>query len=396
MWKFASCSQTITVFDNTLPTITCPANTTVECFAMVPAPNPAGVVASDNCNGVPVVTFVSDVTANQTCVNRLTITRTYRAVDECGNSSSCTQTITVNDQTPPTITCPINLTVACAALVPTANPATVIASDNCNGVPVITFVSDVTSNLTCVNQFLITRTYRATDECGNSATCTQLITVNDQTPPTLTCPADVTFTCASAIPAPNIGSVTASDNCNGIPVVTFVNDVTTNLTCINRLTITRTYRATDECGNSATCAQIITINDQTPPTITCPPAVTVTCAPDVPPANILEVTATDNCNGIPTITFVSDITSNQTCVNQYTITRTYRATDACGNSNTCTQLILVNDLTPPSIICPADLSVTCTELIPPADTSGVTATDNCMGQVTVTFVGDVNTNQICA
>ena len=392
----ATCSQTITVFDNTLPTITCPPNATVSCAAMVPVPNPASVTASDNCNGIPTVTFVSDVTTNQTCINRLTITRTYRAIDECGNSSTCTQTITVDDQTPPTITCPINITVACATMVPTPNPGSVTVSDNCNGVPVVTFVSDITTNQTCANRFLITRTYRATDECGNSSTCTQTITVNDQTPPSLTCPMNVTVSCASAIPAPATTSVTASDNCNGIPVVTFVNDVTTNQTCLNRLTITRTYRATDECGNSATCTQLITVNDLTPPSLTCPPAVTVTCAADVPLVNINQVSATDNCNGMVTITHVSDEISNQACANRYTLTRTYRATDECGNSNTCTQLILVNDQTPPSITCPPDLSVTCTELIPPADTSGVTATDNCNGLVTVAFVGDVNTNQICA
>jgi len=392
----ANCSQTITVFDNTLPTITCPANTTVQCASLVPVPNPAGVTASDNCNGVPVVTFVSDVTTNQTCVNRYIITRTYRAIDECGNSATCSHTITVNDQTPPTITCPTNITVACANLVPTANPGSVIASDNCNGVPIVTFDGDVISNQTCINRYLITRTYRATDACGNSSTCTQLITVNDQTPPSITCPAPVTVSCASLVPAPNLGSVSASDNCSGIPVVTFVNDVTTNQTCANRYIVTRTYRAVDECGNSATCTQTITVNDQTPPNLTCPPSVTVTCATDLPPANINQVTATDNCNGVVTITHVGDAISNQTCVNRYTVTRTYRATDECGNSSTCNQLIFVNDQTPPSITCPPDVSVTCTELIPPSDINGVIASDNCNGQPIITFVSDITTNLICA
>src|SRR4029078_439913 len=159
----------------TAPFIMCPGNVTVQCASLVPAPNPALVIASDNCNGLATVTFVSDVTSNQTCVNRFNVTRTYRATDECGNSSSCSQTITVFDNTVPFIMCPGNITVQCASQVPLPNPALVIASDNCNGVASVTFVSDVTSNQTCINRFNVTRTYRATDECGNSSSCSQTI-----------------------------------------------------------------------------------------------------------------------------------------------------------------------------------------------------------------------------
>jgi ribosomal protein S26 len=150
--------------------------------------NIATVTTSDNCSGpAPVVTFVSDVTTNQTCVNRYTLTRTYRSTDACGNSATCAQVITVFDNTPPTITCPANITVQCANLVPVPSPATVVTSDNCAGTPpVVTFVSDVTTNQTCINRYTLTRTYRSTDACGNSATCTQVITVFDNTPPVIT------------------------------------------------------------------------------------------------------------------------------------------------------------------------------------------------------------------
>jgi hypothetical protein len=303
------------------------------------------------------VTFVSDVTINPICGNQYTIIRTYRATDECTNSATCTQTIVVSDQSLPSITCPPNTTVQCATNVPAPDIASVTTTDNCGGIPTVTFVGDVTTNQTCINRYIVTRTYRATDACGNSTTCTQTITVNDQTPPTINCPAGVTVTCATNVPAPNIGGVTASDNCNGSPAIVFVSDVTTNQTCVNRFTITRTYRATDACGNSATCTQVIIVNDQTPPTITCPPNVTFTCATEVPAPNPGALSGSDNCNGLPTIVFVNDVTTNQTCLNRFTVTRTYRATDVCGNSSTCTQTITVNDQTPPAITCPPNISV---------------------------------------
>ncbi|HJW29407.1 MAG TPA: hypothetical protein VJ508_09155, partial [Saprospiraceae bacterium] len=392
----ATCSQTIVVFDNTVPSITCPGNVTVQCASQVPAPNTGSVTASDNCNGAPIVTFVGDVTTNQTCANRYTLTRTYRATDECGNSATCTQVITVNDQTPPSITCPASVTVQCASLVPVPNTTSVTASDNCAGAPSITFVNDVTTNQTCLNRYLVTRTYRATDACGNSATCTQTITVFDNTVPTITCPANVTVQCASQVPAPNVGAVTSSDNCNGVPTVTFVGDVTTNQTCTNRYILTRTYRATDECGNSATCTQTITVFDNTIPTLTCPSNVTVQCASQVPAPNTGAVTASDNCGVTPpSITFVGDVTTGQTCINRYTVIRTYRATDVCGNSATCTQTILVFDNTVPSITCPANITVTCSTDVPAPNTGIISASDNCNGTPQITFVGDVTANQIC-
>jgi hypothetical protein len=247
----------------------------------------------------------------------------------------------VNDQTPPTINCPANLTFSCATQVPAPNPGTITSTDNCNGIPIVVFVNDVTTNQTCANRYILTRTYRSTDECGNSATCTQVITINDQSVPTLTGPAGLTVTCSTDVPPANPGLVTATDNCNGIPAITFVGDVTSNQTCLNRYTVTRTYRATDDCGNSATCTQTIIVNDQLPPSVTCPPNISVTCAELIPPVNLGQVTATDNCVGPVIITFVSDVNTNQECANRYTLVRTFRATDDCGNSATCSQLIFV-------------------------------------------------------
>ncbi|NOT50058.1 MAG: HYR domain-containing protein [Chitinophagaceae bacterium] len=400
--NFVECTQIITVNDVTAPVLTCPAPVTVSCAADVPVPN-VGLVTgvSDNCGslgGPVVVTWQGDVISSQTCANRYTITRTYRATDVCGNFAECTQIITVNDITPPTLTCPGPVTVSCAADVPPVNTGSVTGvSDNCAGAITVTHQGDVISNQTCANRYTITRTYRATDVCGNFTECTQIITVNDQTPPVLTCPGPVTVSCAAAVPAPNIASVTGvSDNCAGVVTVTHVSDVISNQTCANRYTITRTYRATDVCGNFTECTQIITVNDQTPPVLTCPGPVTVSCAAAVPAPNIASVTGvSDNCAGVVTVTHVSDVISNQTCANRYTITRTYRATDVCGNFSQCTQIITVNDITPPVITCPAAVTVSCASAVPAVNTASVTATDNCGGVITITHISDVISNQTC-
>ena len=386
--------------DDAVPQIGCPANITVQCASLVPAANPGAVSSTDNCGNAATITFVGDVISNQTCANRYTVTRTYLATDGCGNTATCAQTITVFDNTTPSLTCPTGITVQCAALVPAPNIALVTATDNCSGTATITHVGDVISNQTCPNRYTVTRTYRATDLCGNSATCNQIITVFDDTPPSISCPVNLTVQCANLVPVPNIALVTATDNCSGTATITHVSDVITNQTCPNRYTLTRTYRATDLCGNSATCAQIITVFDDTPPTITCPVNITVQCASLVPTPNVASVITSDNCGGTATVTFVSDAISNQTCVNRFIVTRTYRATDACGNSATCQQIITVFDNTAPIITFTDPLiqgvpnggtvKVQCLGQdpsweIPELGTGSISTTDNCGGSVTVAF-----------
>ncbi len=392
----ATCGQTITVFDNTAPSITCPTNITVQCASLVPAANPASVVATDNCSGSATITFVSDVISNQTCANRFTITRTYQAIDACGNTANCAQTITVFDNTPPSISCPPNVTVQCAGLIPANNPASVITTDNCGGAATVTFVGDAISNQTCANKFTVTRTYQATDACGNTATCAQTITVLDNTAPSITCPPNITVQCASQVPASNPASVVTSDNCGGAATVIFTGDAISNQTCANRFIITRSYQAMDACGNTTVCAQTITVFDNTTPSISCPANVTVQCASQVPASNPAGVVATDNCGGAATVIFTGDAISNQTCANRFIITRSYQAMDACGNTAVCAQTITVFDNTGPSITCPANITVQCASLVPVNDPASVVTTDNCGGGATVSFVGDVISNQTCA
>ena len=111
--------------------------------------------------------------------------------------------------------------------------------------------------------------------------------------------------------------------------------------------LVRTYSLTDACGNSANITQNITINDNVPPTANPLPNLgPFACYANIPTANINDVTGeTDNCGGAVTVAFVSD-SPNPGCSG--TVVRTYSLTDACGNSSTVTQNILINDNVPPT------------------------------------------------
>ena len=381
--NFIECTQTITVHDITNPVITCPANVTVSCEDDNTPAATGAATATDNC--VPsaniAITFsdVSTYDADPASVlhYNYVITRTWRAADVATNFIECTQTITVHDITNPVITCPVDVTVSCEDDNTPAGTGAATATDNC--VPsaniTITFSDVSTYNIDPANvlhyNYVITRTWRATDVAGNFSECIQTITVHDITNPVITCPADVTVSCEDDNTPAGTGATTATDNCapSANIAITFSDVSTYNIDPASVLhynyVITRTWRATDVAGNFSECIQTITVHDITNPVITCPADVTVSCEDDNTPAGTSAATATDNCapSANITITFsdVSTYDADPASVlhYNYVITRTWRATDVAGNFSECTQTITVHDITNPVITCPADVTVSC-------------------------------------
>jgi phage tail protein X len=385
----STCAQVITVDDSTAPVITnCPANRTIECDESTLPANTGMASATDNCDPAPDVTY-SDVTvASSTCPQEYTINRTWTATDACGNSSTCAQVITVDDSTAPVITtCPANRTIECDESTLPGNTGMASATDNCDPAPDVTY-SDVTvASSTCPQEYTINRTWTATDACGNSSTCAQVITVDDSTAPVITtCPANRTIECDESTLPGNTGMASATDNCDPAPDVTYSDVTVASSTCPQEYTINRTWTATDACGNSSTCAQVITVDDSTAPVITdCPANRTIECDESTLPGNTGMASATDNCDPAPDVTY-SDVTvASMTCPQEYTINRTWTATDACGNSSTCTQVITVDDSTAPMMTCPDNITIECTAVTLPANTGMASATDNCDIAPVVTY-----------
>jgi len=390
--------QAINVNDNILPTASNPAPINIDCADGIPVPDISVVTdAADNCS-TPTVAFVSDV-SNGMCPE--IITRTYSVTDECGNSINVTQDIISNDIDAPTV----DVTADCDAIPP---PPSLTFTDNCSVNLTVVF-SQTDTNLDNTVDYVITRIWTVTDNCGNSSTFTQLINVqiincfipvcasdcgapSDTTPPTADIAPDLNVTCESDIPPPDISVITnAMDNCSATVTIAFV-DETINLGCFEK--IVRTYSVTDKCGNVLLLTRRISVVDNTPPTASNPASIDVSCTDDIPAPDINVVTdEADNCSSPIIVTFVSDVSNNASC-NQRVI-RTYSVTDGCGNTIYVTQDINVLDMVPPTADTPSDINIACVNDIPIPDTNIITnVTDNC-STTTVSFISDVSDNNIC-
>ena len=325
---------TVSVPDRTDPMIMAPDDKTVEAKGYRTSVALGTPTVSDNRDPNPRIT--NDAPSSGFLVKTTTVTWTAR--DSSGNTATDTQIITVQDTTPPTITKPANKTFEATGEMTSLTSAqigTATANDRVDPNPTIRrdTVSTFRVGTTAI-------TWTATDSSGNSDTATQIITVQDTTPPTITKPANKTFEATgerTLLTADDIGTATANDRVDPNPIVT------SNIPQSFEFGVTTTpitWTATDSYGNSDTATQIITIRDTTSPDITAPANVSFTTTDTsivLTSANYSTATATDLVDSSPTITN----NAPQSFQADHTTTITWTATDDYGNSAHAPQLVTV-------------------------------------------------------
>ena len=231
--------------------------------------------ASDNCAAPTLTPSDGPIVTTSACGRSKT--RTWTAIDFCGNVTTTSRTATwTADQTGPVITAGgSNAALNCNPSASAINAAlgTATATDGCGASSITPSDGAVSTNGCSRSQ---TRTWTAIDVCGNTSTTSRTANWTEAGPLTITCPADVQLQCSDANISSTVrGVATANGGCS--PTVS-ASDQTTNRNC-SKL-IQRKWTATDACGQTATCIQNIFIADNTPPVVTC---------------NGASATATDNC-----------------------------------------------------------------------------------------------------
>ena len=336
--------------------------------------NNGGATATDNCNEVIWTNDYGQVDPGA-CNGSGSITVTFTATDACGNSESTTATLTIVDDVAPIWTIdPTDLTLECTDDMDPMNAVMAWldaagngdAFDSCS---VVVYSNDfVALTPTCgMNNTSGTATviFTATDACGNTATRSAEVTVEDTTPPSITSPAkDTIVECDGAgnmaeLQAwlDNIAGATAEDICGEF---TWNEPILMNTIEGCGLTVEYVYmfNADDACGNtSANTIASFTIEDTTSPVID-PTAMDMTVECDgmgndddlqMWLDNVASAGAMDECSDEPLVWEFDLITEEDSC--GITGTQVYRFTvfDNCGNSSTTNGTFTIIDTIPPVI-----------------------------------------------
>jgi hypothetical protein len=220
---------------------------------------------------------------------------------------------------------------------------------------------------------------------GSTATASQTIVVADNIPPTAVCalPSGVDLD-ANCMYNATVGMIDGGsfDNCQ-------IQSMSVSPSVLNGCGVFPIMLIVEDwCNNKDTCTTEIQTIEVVPPTIVCPPNLTVHCDDDLNPNTTGFATAIDNCDPNPVITYTDVIFGQMPC--DGLLQRTWTARDSCGNESSCIQNILVFDNIPPVLTnWPPDITVNGTYDATGACSAFVqlvtpTATDNCDPSVTLT------------
>jgi len=354
----------------------------VSCSDLLPNPDSIPVVtAFDPCSSdeeVPVISSLEAADLETACGQFVTYRHLALNINY-GVINVQYQTYMVDDTTGPSITSlPSDLILDCALAADSANWGVVEAVDGCHDVLSIDFQTDsiYVDSLNfpvCDGNWLIARTVVAQDECENSTTAKYVVTVRDLLPPTLgNVPMSDSLSCIEAL---STDMPLHADACSGSELT--LTETTVEGSCPQNYTFTRTFVATDGCGNSASEAQVLVVEDTLAPVIeTTPPNMSLACGDLLLDSTI---TAADHCSDWA-VSWL-DSTAAGDCPQEYTIIRTHKASDACGNASEYIQLIAFEDNEAPVFTSlPAFVEADCNAV----GTALASAYDSC-GTAFVTF-----------
>ncbi len=229
----------------------------------------AAATFSDPASATPVLTI--DATAASSCTLTLT-------VSDGVQTNSAQTTVTVVDTKPPTIQCGTNKVFELGTVWSFDTP---VAFDACSGTNVtVTVINTVTNNDGC--SLTITRTWKATDDAGNSSVGSQTVTLTDTQPldlSSLKASPSVLRTGGSLfVPVTIMGTVTNGCGTTAQYWIASVTDNQRNSRGVDykitgpmsvllratpggrgKLTYVITMAAKDACGNTGTCTIPVTV-----------------------------------------------------------------------------------------------------------------------------------------
>ncbi|HRH70488.1 MAG TPA: HYR domain-containing protein, partial [Flavobacteriales bacterium] len=344
---------------------------------------------TDNCPGVT-VEYVSGPSPGASLAPG-SYSMGFRARDAAGLYSAVqAMSITVQDTVTPTITdCPADFTVStnpgqCTGVASWTAPG---VTDNCTGAVIAQTAGPASNTALSVGTYTVT--YTATDASSNQRSCSFSISVVDNEPAEITCPNDTTL-------YPDPGACTATftydvpvitDNCGGPWSALFVGGLPPGDFPIGATT---TLYTGSVAGQTLTCEFTVTVLDTLPPSVFCPLVDTIAidlgslCSIAFPDLRD-SLTVTDCSPWTNTM----DPPAGTVFISDTVLYMTMWVADTAGHGSWNNHWVHIIDDQPPTISCPADISVNTDAGMCDAVVNYVApvGADNCSGATTTRTAG---------
>jgi|GEM_PF-1479699 len=324
----------------------------------VPVPTAASTNAVQHNGGDQVtdILWVGDFYVTNDC--SVVVRRVWQIIDCCQNAATREVFFSFVTQaaTGPDFSCPADMDLGCINnlnQLPLPEPGLINVSSACDAAAA--FVSDSGALRVDDCTWRVVRTYSATDNCGQTGTCTQNFTFTlDSAPPRIValppyeylgCQVDDPY------PIPRTNLVMGIDD-SSVTNAVLVQEIRTMNDC--QITVRRIWRIEDCCGNFDESESVYQYIEQPAgPVLAALPPLDIGCIASlnqVPQPNITGLGITAGC-AISNAAFVSDsaVAGTSGCTNA--LDRIYQVTDLCGQMATVTQrIVYVLDTGTPRIV----------------------------------------------
>ncbi len=392
----ASCSISFLVVDTELPTLECGGIRQAQdsdpgVCTFTATDGELDPIFDDNCPGA-MIFHSYDVAPDSTSLDGASfpVGETeviWVVMDAAGNKDSCTIVINVEDvEDPVFVNCPTSDTVFVGNSVDlcmgSAIFSTPIANDNC-GLATVTQISGPTSGEQ-LDLGIYDISFVASDEEGNTDTCSFVLVLEDSEQPTIICPGNMILAqttpgeCSWTAPAGKLSLLGNLENCPvevsyhllspaGDTLSSGMDDASGETFGLDSTVVCYVATETEDPDlngiQSDTCCFWVVVEDVEAPEITCPTSpITLPTSDmgDCAATNVgtaLDAMASDNC-GVAMLShdYAAQADSSTLDGAVFEVGETsviWTAVDTAGNVSTCEIVVLVQDSELPTIDCSA-------------------------------------------
>jgi HYR domain-containing protein/type IX secretion system substrate protein len=278
------------------------------------------------------------------CESFGTIAVTLIVMDSCGNISTCSTLMGVDDFIKPMAKCR-DTTIYLKASGLKWLPGKELDGGSWDNCSIIQWRPSK-RKYTCADVGVNMVTLNVKDQANNKDQCISKVTVIDPNQPVATCN-DLTI----ELDGNGLASITAAQVGGGVSIcgidTTWLDKY--DFTCVNVGVNTVTLTVMDNSGNMTTCAATVNVEDNEAPTAKCKNITVQLDANGQSSINTVDVNngSSDNCG----IASMSLSPSSFTCANVGTNTATLIVTDVNGNTASCNSTITIEDTIAPTAQC---------------------------------------------